>query len=112
MPNAKAVSPELFKKIQKEVAKYIKKKLLAMEMDVTAMELHNSSATKTLRVYVTVSRTTNLKALYLAETMVCKELQQEFGMRPHAFYWRYHPDHKREEAAPALADADATSPAN
>lgn len=112
MPNAKAVSPELFNKIQKEVAKYIKKKLLAMEMDVTAMELHNSSATKTLRVYVTVSRTTNLKALYLAETMVCKELQQEFGMRPHAFYWRYHPEHKREDASPALAEADATSPAN
>ena len=105
MPNAAAVSPELFNKIQKEVAKYIKKKLLAMEMDVTAMELHNSSATGTLRVYITVSRTTNLKALYLAETMVCQELQQEFGMHPHAFYWRYSPAHKAAEPATAASTA-------
>ena len=98
MPNAKAVSPELFSKIQKEVAKYIKKKLLAMEMDVTTLELHNSSATRTLRVYVTVSRTTNLKALYLAETMVCQELRQQFGMSPDAFYWRYSPGNKTADA--------------
>ena len=108
MANAKAVSPDVFKKIQKEVAKYIKKKLLAMEMDVSAMELHNSSSTKTLRVYVTVSRTHNLKALYLAETMVCKELLQEFGMAPHAFYWRYHHDIK---AAKPQAQAALASPA-
>lgn len=107
MPNAKTVSPELFSKIQKEVAKYIKKKLLAMEMDVTSMELHNSSVTKTLRVYVTVSRTTNLKALYLAETMVCKELRQEFGMSPDAFYWRYSPDNKQADERTPTASAPA-----
>jgi hypothetical protein len=104
MSNAKAVSPEVFNRIQKEVAKFIKRKLIGMEMDVTRMELHNSVSTKTLRVYVTLSRTTNLKALYLAETMVCKELLREFGMRPDAFYWRYSP-------APKAADEaeDATS---
>ncbi len=105
MANAKAVSPDVFNKIRKEVAKYIKRKLVAMEMDVSAMELHNSSSTNTLRVYVTVSRTHNLKALYLAETMVCKELVQEFGMRPDAFYWRYHPEQKAADKLAAQSTA-------
>lgn len=94
MPHAKVLSPELFKTVRRDVARFIKKKLRGMEIDVTDMELHNSSQTKTLRVYVTLSRTTNLKALYLAEHMICKELQQEFALQPHAFYWRYLPEEK------------------
>jgi ribosome maturation factor RimP len=107
MPNAKFLSPELFKAVKRDVAKHIKKKLRGMEIDVTDMELHNSSQTKTLRVYVTLSRTTNLKALYLAESMICKELQDEFSMQPHAFYWRYLPEDKAAEAP-----APSPSPAN
>jgi ribosome maturation factor RimP len=106
MSNAKFLSPELFKSVKRDVSKHIKKKLRGMEIDVTDMELHNSSQTKTLRVYVTLSRTTNLKALYLAEKMICKELQHEFAMQPHAFYWRYLPEEKTvEEAAPTLSPA-------
>lgn len=95
--NAKVLSQELFNTVRRDVARHIKKKLSGMEMHVTDMELHNSTLTKTLRVYVTLSRTTNLKALYLAENMICKELQQEFSLQPHAFYWRYHPEEKRAE---------------
>lgn len=94
MSNVKGLSPELFNTVRRDVAKHIKKKLRGMEIDVTDMELHNSSLTKTLRVYVTLSRTTNLKALYLAEQMIGKELQHEFAFRPHAFYWRYLPEEK------------------
>ncbi len=94
MPLAKSISPELFNSVRKDVARYIKKKLKGMEIDVTDMELHNSSQTRTLRVYATLGRTTNLKALYLAEQMVSKELLQEFGVPIHAFYWRYLPEEK------------------
>jgi len=105
MPNVKVLSPELYNAVRRDVSKHIKKKLRGMEIDVTDLELHNSTLTKTLRAYVTLSRTTNLKALYLAEQMICKELQQEFGMRPHAFYWRYLPEEKTDEipAAPTPA---------
>jgi ribosome maturation factor RimP len=105
MPQAKFLSPELFKAVRRDVSKHIKKKLRGMEIDVTDLELHNSSLTRTLRVYVTLSRTTNLKALYLAEQMICKELQLEFAMRPHAFYWRYLPEEK-------TADDPSTSPSS
>ena len=88
------ISPELFNTVRKDVSRYIKKKLKGMEIDVTDMELHNSSLTKTIRVYATLSRTTNLKALYLAEQMVMKELLQEFRLEVHAFYWRYLPEEK------------------
>ena len=94
MSVAKAISPELFNTVRKDVARYIKKKLKGMEIDVTDMELHNSSLTKTIRVYATLSRTTNLKALYLAEQMVTKELVQEFRLQVHAFYWRYMPEER------------------
>ena len=107
MLQPKQISPELFNTVRKDVARYIKKKLKSMEIDVTDMELHNSSLTKTLRVYVTLSRTTNLKALYLAEHMVCKELHQEFGFSPNAFYWRYLPEEK-----PAAEAAAATTTAS
>lgn len=95
----KALSPELFNTVRKDVSRYIKKKLRGMEIEVSDMELHNSSLTKTLRVYATLGRTTNLKALYLAEQMVCKELKHEFGVQLHAFYWRYLPGEKAETAS-------------
>ena len=92
----KALSPELFNTVRKDVSRYIKKKLRGMEIEVSDMELHNSSLTRTLRVYATLGRTTNLKALYLAEQMVCKELKHEFGVQLHAFYWRYLPGDKAD----------------
>ncbi|CUI04148.1 hypothetical protein LXA47_05030 [Massilia sp. P8910] len=101
MPDPKAVNSALYNTVRKDVARYVRNKLRSMELDVTALELHNSSSTKTLRVYVTVSRTTNLKALYLAETIVCKELEKEFGLHPHAFYWRYFPERKAAEEEPS-----------
>lgn len=94
MSLAKAISPELFNEVRKDVSRYIKKKLKGMEIDVVDMELHNSSQTRTLRVYATLARTTNLKALYLAEQIVSKELVQEFRVHVHAFYWRYLPEDK------------------
>jgi hypothetical protein len=103
MSNTTIISPQLFSTISKDVSGYIKKKLHGMEIDVTDLELHNSSLTKTLRVYVTVSRTNNLKALYLAEKMICDELEHQFSLRPHAFYWRYLPE-------TAKAADDNTSP--
>ena len=107
MSHPKVISPELFNTVRKDVSRYIKKKLKGMEIDVTDMELHNSSLTKTIRVYATLSRTTNLKALYLAEQMVTKELQQEFRLQVHAFYWRYLPEEKTGEeplASPSHAN--------
>ncbi|PWF40343.1 hypothetical protein [Massilia glaciei] len=105
MSIVKVLSPELFNTVRKDVARHIRKKLKAMEIDVTDLELHNSSLTKTLRAYVTLSRTTNLKALYLAEQMICKELHQEFGLHPHAFYWRYLPEEKAadDSSAPTVS---------
>ena len=99
MSHPNAISPELFNTVRKDVARYIKKKLKGMEIDVTDMELHNSSLTKTIRVYATLSRTTNLKALYLAEQMVSKELEQEFRLQVHAFYWRYMPEERLGDEA-------------
>jgi ribosome maturation factor RimP len=107
MSHPKVISPELFNTVRKDVSRYIKKKLKGMEIDVTDMELHNSSLTRTIRVYATLSRTTNLKALYLAEQMVTKELQQEFRLEVHAFYWRYLPEERTSDeaaAAPSLAN--------
>lgn len=107
MSHPKVISPELFNTVRKDVSRYIKKKLKGMEIDVTDMELHNSSLTKTIRVYATLSRTTNLKALYLAEQMVTKELQQEFRLQVHAFYWRYLPEERTGDeplAPPSLAN--------
>jgi hypothetical protein len=108
MSKAKFLSPELFKAVSRDMSKHIKKKLRGMEIEVADMELHNSSQTRTLRVYVTLTRTTNLKALYLAESMICKELQDEFSMQPHAFYWRYLPEKVVESAAGAPAESTST----
>jgi CHAD domain-containing protein len=107
MLQPKPISPELFNTVRKDVARYIKKKLKGMEIDVTDMELHNSSLTKTIRVYATLGRTTNLKALYLAEQMVTKELQHEFRLQVHAFYWRYLPEERTGDDpsdSPSLAN--------
>ncbi|MFP5391350.1 MAG: hypothetical protein ACLGI6_07365 [Gammaproteobacteria bacterium] len=87
------------------MSKHIRKKLLAMEIDVTEIEIHNSSLTRTLRCYVTLARTTNLKALRLAEQMVCNELEEAFAIRPHAFYWRYLPPEKAKAARASAAEA-------
>jgi hypothetical protein len=40
--------------------------------------------------------------------MICKELQDEFSMQPHAFYWRYLPPDEK----PVEAQAPDPSPAN
>ncbi|HEU4776908.1 MAG TPA: hypothetical protein VFS95_08780 [Telluria sp.] len=108
MAQAKVLSPDVFNAVRKDVSRYIKKKLKGMEIDVTDMDLHNSSQTRTLRVYATLSRTTNLKALYLAEQMVTKELLQEFRVQVHAFYWRYLPEEKQVEEAAAAPPPPAT----
>ncbi len=101
MLQPKVISPELFNTVRKDVARYIKKKLKGMEIEVTDLEMHNSSLTKTIRVYATLGRTTNLKALYLAEQMVMKEVMQEFRLQVHAFYWRYLPEEKVADDGPA-----------
>jgi hypothetical protein len=90
--NPTTISPELFRTINADVSQYIRKKLIAMEIDVADLELHNSSLTKTLRVYLTLRRTANLKALSMAENILIEEIVRRFSFRPHAFYWRYAPD--------------------
>ena len=52
----------------------------------------NSASTKTLRAYITLKRTSNLKALFLAEQIISKEIEQKFSFVPYAFYWRYQPE--------------------
>jgi hypothetical protein len=96
MSNTSVLSQELFKTVSKDMSAFIRKKLRGMEIDATEVELHNSSQTKKLQVYVTVSRTNNLKALHLAEHMICEEIQHQFSIRPHAFFWRYLPEHQTE----------------
>lgn len=84
-----AITPELFNTIRSELSLFIKGRLKYMQIDVTDLELHNSSLTRTIRAYVTVKRTTNLKALSLAEQIIVKETEQHFRIQVHAFYWRY-----------------------
>lgn len=91
-PTTITISPELFKTVNSDVSIHIKKKLRAMDIDLTGLELHNSSLTKTFRVYLTVARAVNLKTLYMAEQIVCQEIEKQFAFRPHAFYWCYRPD--------------------
>lgn len=91
-PNTVPISPEHFNMVNARVTAHIRQKLKAMEMDVIDVELHNSSLTKTLRVYLTVRRTAHLKALFLAEQIIGEEIERQFSFRPHACYWRYLPD--------------------
>ena len=90
--NPTTISPEFFKTVNSDVSCHIKKKLRAMDIDVTELELHNSSLTRTFRVYLTVARAVNLKTLYVAEQIVCQEIEKQFSFRPHAFYWSYRPE--------------------
>lgn len=90
--NPSTISPELFKTINADVSAYIRNKLHAMNIEVVELELHNSSLTKTLRVYLSLKRSANLKALALAEQILIGEIMRKFSFRPHAFYWRHAPD--------------------
>lgn len=98
--NPTTISPELFKTINADVSKYIRKKLSAMGIEVADLELHNSSLTKTMRVYACLQRTANLKALAMAEQILIDEIVRNFSFRPHAFYWRYAP-RTGEEGTPS-----------
>lgn len=60
-----------------------------MDFEVVDLDLHNSSLTKTFRVYLTIKRAVNLKTLHLAEQILIEEIERKFAFRPHAFYWRY-----------------------
>jgi hypothetical protein len=86
------ISAEFFNSINARVSSHIRKKLHAMQIEVVDLELHNSSLTKTFRVYLTVKRSANLKTLSLAEQMICQDIERQFAFRPHACYWRYPPD--------------------
>jgi len=86
------ISSERFNALNADVSMFIKNKLKNMEIEVTDLELHNSSLTRTFRAYVTLKRTTNLKALFLAEQILAKEIQKQFLFHPHAIYWRYRPE--------------------
>lgn len=90
--NPSTISHDFFNMVNADVSRYIRTKLHAMDIDLADLELHNSSLTKTVRVYVTLKRAANLKALYLAEKILMQEIEQKFLFRPHAFYWRYLPD--------------------
>lgn len=111
--NPSTISPELFKTINADVSAFIRQRLLAMQVEVGDLELHNSSLTRTLRVYLTVKRTANLKALHLAEQIIMSEVARKFLFRPHAFYWRYVPDTveaaSSESAASSVAVENASS---
>jgi hypothetical protein len=88
MPNT-VITQEFFNSINADLSSFIKERLRFMQMDVSDLELHNSSSTKTVRAYITLKRTTNLKALSLAEQTVIKEVEERFHFHPHAIYWRY-----------------------
>ncbi|MGV3742082.1 MAG: hypothetical protein ACO1NO_07220 [Burkholderiaceae bacterium] len=89
--NPSVISHDFFQRINADVSQHIRVKLHAMDMEVIDLELHNSSTTKTFRVYLTLKRPVNLKALHLAEKILMQEIEQKFSFRPHAFYWRYAP---------------------
>ncbi|HEY8102743.1 MAG TPA: hypothetical protein VIF82_18540 [Burkholderiaceae bacterium] len=84
-----SITQDLFSSVSAELSAFIKDRLKYMQFDVTNLELHNSSLTKTVRVYITLKRTTNLKALSLAEQTIIKEIEEKFQFHPHVFYWRY-----------------------
>lgn len=89
--NSSGISHDFFHMVNADVSRHIRAKLQAMEFELIDLELHNSSSTKTFRVYLTLGRAANLKALHLAEKILMQEIEQKFGFRPHAFYWRYLP---------------------
>jgi len=83
------ITPEFFNSLNADLSAFMKDRLKYMQLDVTDLELHNSSSTKTVRAYITLKRTTNLKALSLAEQTLVKEIEERFHFHPHAIYWRY-----------------------
>ena len=85
------ISPRLFSVVQADLLAFIQKKLEDMGLDATEVDLHHSASFNSFRVYVTVSRTTNIKALYLAEQVISKEVGEKFRFLPNAFFWRYRP---------------------
>lgn len=89
--NPSIISEDFFRMVNADVSRHIRGKLLAMDLEVIDLELHNSSLTKTFRVYLTLKRPANLKALHIAEKILMQEIEQKFSFRPHAFYWRYAP---------------------
>ncbi len=89
--NPSVISHDFFCMVNADVSRHIRDKLHAMDMELIDLELHNSSMTKTFRVYLTLRRPVNLKALHLAEKILMQEIEQKFFFRPHAFYWRYAP---------------------
>lgn len=95
--NSSAISSDFFRLVNADVSRHIRAKLQAMDIELIDLELHNSSSTKTFRVYVTLQRAANLKALHLAEKILVQEIEQKFCFRPHAFYWRYLPPPCAEE---------------
>jgi hypothetical protein len=86
------ISSEFFKTVNASVSSYIRKKLRSINIEADDLELHNSSLTKTCRAYITISRPANIKALGIAEKILCEEIERQFAFRPSAFYWRYRPD--------------------
>jgi hypothetical protein len=84
-----SITQDVFSSLSAELSSFIKERLKYMQLDYTDLELHNSSSTKTVRAYITLKRTTNLKALTLAEHTIIKEIEEKFQIRPYAFYWRY-----------------------
>lgn len=90
--NPSIISHDFFHMVNADVSRHIRSKLQAMEMELVDLELHNSSLTKTFRVYLTLRHAANLKALHLAEKILVQEIEQKFSFRPHAFYWRYAPN--------------------
>ena len=89
--NPSVITHDFFQLVNARVSEHIRDKLRAMDMEVIDLELHNSSTTKTFRVYLTLKRPVNLKALHLAEKILMQEIEQKFSFRPHVFYWRYAP---------------------
>lgn len=86
------ISHDFFHMVNANVSRYIRAKPHAMDIELIDLELHNSSPTKTFRVYITLKRAANLKALHLAEKILMQEIEQKFLFQPYAFYWRYLPD--------------------
>jgi ribosome maturation factor RimP len=84
-----SITQDVFATLGAELSAFIKERLKYMQLDFTDVELHNSSTTKTVRAYITLKRTTNLKALTLAEQTIIKEIEEKFQFHPYAFYWRY-----------------------
>lgn len=88
---APPVSQTVFNAVNRDVAHFVRKKLSGMGIEAVDVELHNSTLTKTMRVYVTLDVPADLKILFFAEQFVTQEIESEFKIRPHVFYWCFRP---------------------